>query len=385
VKTGTFIWAVLISTLSYSAGVKGNFSRDSLSIKGQMVGWAGTNLKAPSSQQTGFRYIPSGFFQHNFNSSLRFDIEASVNAYINMKFNSFRFDKFQTGIKPYRLTGRISSNQWELRAGLQKISFGTATMLRPLMWFDQIDPRDPLQLTDGVYGLLGRYYFLNNINIWLWGLVGNKEKRGWDLTPPSSEIPEYGGRIQLPFLSGEMGISMHHRSADFRSLGYHGADSSDIPETRIGLDGKWDIGPGIWYEYVLKKTNTETRILSYMDQQLNIGSDYTFAVGNGLNLTAEHLLYSTDARFFPGSRMRNFSALMVSYPFEMTDRISLMVYYNYENNEWYRFLSLQRQYDKLSLYLMFFRNPVNFNLYSGSGDMNLFSGTGFQVMVTFNH
>jgi len=53
---------------------------------------------------------------------------------------------------------------------LQKINFGSATLFRLLMWFDRIDPRDPLKLTDGVYGLLLRYYFHNNTNIWLWGL-----------------------------------------------------------------------------------------------------------------------------------------------------------------------------------------------------------------------
>jgi len=53
---------------------------------------------------------------------------------------------------------RLSTKQFELRAGLQKINFGSATLLRPLMWFDKIDPRDPLQLTDGVYALLARYY-----------------------------------------------------------------------------------------------------------------------------------------------------------------------------------------------------------------------------------
>lgn len=35
------------------------------------------------------------------------------------------------------------------------------------MRFDQVDPRDPLKLTDGVRGLLGRYCFLNNADIWL--------------------------------------------------------------------------------------------------------------------------------------------------------------------------------------------------------------------------
>ena len=36
--------------------------------------------------------------------------------------------------------------------------------------------------TNGVNALLGRYYFNNNANIWLWGLYGNEDPRGFDIT-----------------------------------------------------------------------------------------------------------------------------------------------------------------------------------------------------------
>ena len=85
-----------------------------------------------------------------------------------------------------------------VRGGLQKINFGSANLLRPLMWFDQIDPRDPLQLTDGVWGILGRYYFLNNANIWVWGLIGNDQRKGWEVIPSVKNKPEFGFRVQMP-------------------------------------------------------------------------------------------------------------------------------------------------------------------------------------------
>ena len=83
----------------------------------------------------------------------------SINSEISL--NSFgsgmihAFDDIDTDgtLKPYRMWLRLSTSQLEIRAGLQKINFGSAALLRPLMWFDRIDPRDPLQLTDGVYGL----------------------------------------------------------------------------------------------------------------------------------------------------------------------------------------------------------------------------------------
>ncbi|GAI27146.1 unnamed protein product, partial [marine sediment metagenome] len=59
------------------------------------------------------------------------------------------------------------------------------------MWFDRIDPRDPLQLTDGVYGLLLRQYFLNNANIWVWGLYGNDDLRGWEYLPSEAKSVEF--------------------------------------------------------------------------------------------------------------------------------------------------------------------------------------------------
>lgn len=38
-----------------------------------------------------------------------------------------------------------------------------------------------MQLTNGVYGILGRYYFANNANIWFWTLMGNEKTRGFEV------------------------------------------------------------------------------------------------------------------------------------------------------------------------------------------------------------
>ena len=122
------------------------------------------------------------------------------------------------------------------------------------MWFDRIDPRDPLQLTDGVYATLARYYFLNNANVWFWFLYGNDEPKGWELLSTTKKQPEYGGRIQLPLYTGELGLSYHRRQVGPDSINFSGiaGNYSKLEEDRIGLDGKWDIGPGVWFEEVLK-------------------------------------------------------------------------------------------------------------------------------------
>ncbi|MDO8896287.1 MAG: hypothetical protein Q7V19_01460, partial [Bacteroidales bacterium] len=136
----------------------------SLSFSGQASAWAGLNDE--KSAWTGARYIPQLNYKIQKKKNL-FDFEASAN--INGALSFFNFDSVSAdaNLKPYRFWARYSGDQLELRLGLQKINFGSASMLRPLMWFDKVDPRDPLQLTDGVWGLLGRYYFLNNANLWL--------------------------------------------------------------------------------------------------------------------------------------------------------------------------------------------------------------------------
>ena len=167
-------------------------------LKGQLDSYAGLNFANPVQFQTGARFIPSLSIGKNLKNNLKFDSEISFNSYLDYHFTGWKNDGSDSKIKPYRLWLRFSSERFELRAGLQKINFGSASMLRPLMWFDQIDPRDPLQLTDGVYGLLGRYYFQNNANAWLWVLWGNDKIKGWETVPSVAKIPELGGRMQFP-------------------------------------------------------------------------------------------------------------------------------------------------------------------------------------------
>jgi len=164
------------------------------------------------------RFLPSLSIGKNLNSNLKFDSEISFDSYLNYQYAGSGSDASDSKIKPYRLWIRLSSERFELRAGLQKINFGSASALRPLMWFDHLDPRDPLQLTDGVYGLLGRYYFQNNANAWLWVLWGNDKTIGWETVPAVRKIPEFGGRMQFPVPKGEVAFSYHHRTANLAGV-----------------------------------------------------------------------------------------------------------------------------------------------------------------------
>ena len=378
--------ALLYILLLFITTVPRLYGQDSTFVfKGQIDGYAGLNFTSPVQTQTGARFLPSLSIGKNINSNLRFDSEISFDSYLDYHFTGSDNDASDSRIKPYRLWLRLSSKRFEIRAGLQKINFGSATTLRPLMWFDHIDPRDPLQLTDGVYGLLGRYYFQNNANAWLWVLWGNDKTKGWETVPTVRNDPEFGGRMQIPVPKGEVAVSYHHRTADLEGLlspaSIHG--SATYPEDKIGLDGKWDIGPGVWAEYSLTHSAPDSAYFPEWTKLITLGIDYTFSLGNGLYLSSEFFRYSTANEIFSSGLNQTFSSLTVNYPFGI-NKIGSIIYYSWTDKSWYRFINLQRQSDNWTYYLFLFWNPEKFTIYNNISGNNMFAGKGIQVMAVFN-
>jgi len=356
------------------------------SARAQANSWTTINFDNPLRYQLGARFIPEIRFEQAANK-ISFDAQLSFNTTGSMDFqkgeNTGYFEKF----KPYRIWGRVSGSRYEIRFGLQKINFGSAMILRPLMWFDRIDPRDPLQLTDGVYALLGRYYFKNNANIWLWGLMWNDETKGWETIPSMKKNPEVGGRFQFPISTGEVAVSFHHRKANLAEF-YEDTVSLEkisFNQNRYALDGKWDIGIGVWFEYVLEENNipSESYPLNFQ-HAINIGMDYTFSLGNGLNASTEFFFISQSDNFFESEINTEVSALSVNYPLSLINQVSAIIYYNWEDESLYRFISLQKTYDFWSFYLMGYWNPDQFGLYNLNETQNLFTGKGIQVMAVYN-
>ncbi len=355
-------------------------------LRNQISEWNTANFRSPFAYQFGGRYIPELSVKKNTGEYSFFDAEFSLNFVGSATFSGLVKDTMDGKISPYRGWIRYSSSNWEIRAGLQKINFGSATILRPLMWFDRIDPRDPLQLTDGVYGLLGRYYFNNNANVWLWGLYGNADKKGWESIPSNWKIPEFGGRVQYPVYTGEMAFTYHHRQVDFSSLA---TDSTWIgepvfPQNKIGVDGKLDLGIGLWFETVLVFTKQDLVEALRCQDYINLGMDYTFSIGNGVNLMAEYFRVNISNGFFKAGLRQNFSALSLNYPISTMDNISGILFYNWDNQGLYNFISYQRTYDLLTIYIMGFWNPETYDLYSLGGGQNLYAGKGAQLMFVLN-
>lgn len=357
-----------------------------IDVNGQMAAWGSYAHEKPGQSQVGLRYIPSLSLEKSFSMRNSMSTEISFHLYGSKYFSGWGKRSVDGKVKPYRMWLRFNTTQFEARAGLQKINFGSASIFRPLMWFDRIDPRDPLQLTDGVYALLGRYYFLNNSNIWFWGLYGNNDLKGWEFIPTAAGRIEYGGRIQLPIPRGEIGLSTHIRQIDLQKslLNKKPIGNGATSEQRLALDGKWDIGIGIWFEGALIHHDL---LLHNMDYQtmVTLGADYTFTIGNGVHLLQENLVLATSDRAFGSNENFSFSALSLTYPLGILDNIAAMLYYDWEKKDFYRFLSWKRTYDRWQIFLMGYWNPIQFQIYPNQLAQNAFAGKGLQLMVVFNY
>ena len=362
--------------------LKGN-AQDSINFQAQLSGNIHWNPKNKLAWWNGGRIIPQLNYEHKLQPGKQIDFEASANLFGNAGFEPFDSSSFNGKVKPYRLWVRYSTRQLEIRVGLQKINFGSASILRPLMWFELVDPRDPLKLTDGVWGVLARYYFLNNANIWLWGLYGNRNLKGWEIFETRNKVPEFGSRVQVPVPKGETGFSYHHRMTDPSTFSDSSFAFNRVPENRFGFDVKLDVVVGCWFEGSWSIYNKDMGKNS--NQKIfNLGMDYTFGLGNGFTLILEQLIASYSEKSFDFKNTAIFSLFTMSYPMGLFYNLSGIIYYDWTNNSVYNFLNLQRQFNRFTLYLMGYINPVKYNIPTQTYGEILYAGSGIQLMAVLN-
>jgi len=355
-----------------------------VSFNGQLTTWGVGQFQDPFGIQTGGRFVPTLLGNFNLTPTTKIDFEASLNINGTANFTGLRYDSVKGQLKPYRVWARYSTNKWEMRLGLQKINFGSAKLFRPLMWFDGVDVRDPLQLTDGVYGVLGRYYFPNNANVWLWSLIGNKKPKGYEAIGSAQWQPEIGGRIQIPAGPGELAVSTNFRNVDVHNFMINEPENTLLSEKRIGLDGKWDLGIGLWFESSVTKLDANTYSLPTVQDLWNLGADYTFGIGSGLGMTLEYFRYHTGNQFLINGTAINLIGSLFTYPVSILDNISAMVFYIPENNLVFNYVNWTRTYDNWTLYAIGYWNPSTPLTLSQSQGKNLFTGKGIQLMVNYN-
>jgi hypothetical protein len=355
--------------------------------RGQVSSWFIINDQRPTTPAVGLRYVPSLTLEKELTSERTLDGELSLNGFASAEAPGWQDLHATSKLKPYRVWARFKTPQFEARIGLQKINFGSATLLRPLMWFDSVDPRDPLQITDGVYGVLLRQYLPNDVTIWEWGLYGNDRQKGWEIDRTAKKRPEFGGRVQVPAARGQLAFTTHHRRADFSAMADGDLEDAVTQEGRYALDGKWDVGIGLWFEGVVTH-QTRTDIDRPDQRALNLGADYTFAIGNGLHVLGEYFVLEQSHGVFGGGEGAKLGAVSLRYPIGLLDSLSAILYREATRHDTYRFISWQRTYDRWQFYMMGFWNPRQGAIYQGQvtdAGQSLFTGRGVQIMAVFNH
>ncbi len=349
---------------------------------GQILGQTNIGFGKESTRFLGTRYLPEFTFNKEIDSLSSFAIETSVNISLSKTNIPGHSSDINSNFSPYRIWLRYLKKNWELRLGLQKIDFGSAQLLRPIQWFNQIDPRDPVGLTNGVYGLLIRHYFKNNSNLWLWGLYGNKKQRGLDALTTLNDSPEFGGRFQTFIPKGEAALSYHYREAGANNIPFFENYSS--PEHRIGFDSKIDIEFGMWTEltYVHRTKNIGILTNQFL---LNFGVDYTFRIGNGLTVSKEYLFSDSTDSMTNESLRRGLSALSFNYPLGLSSSITGLIYQQWNNNTQTLMLNYQQQFNNLSGYIILYYNPKTVEGIQQNDIFQSFSGPGIQLLIVFNH
>ena len=351
------------------------FCRDHM-LKGQLSGWLSPGSTAGTSL-LGIRYMPEFSWKYKRN----WDTEISANIFMQAG-NSVPGNG---DLKLYRCWARYYTDQFETRLGLQKINFGPARILRPLMWFDRLDPRDPLRLTDGVWGLLSRYYFISNANAWFWLLSGNDVFKGLEGIETRENTLECGGRLQVPVKRGEIGFSYHQRQLDLDDVREKTGLVSQlrqgrVDEQRIGVDGIWDAGVGLWFEASLGRIPLEgaPEIGAGL---FTIGGDYTF--DSGIHVLLEHLSALSGDGIGSLSKRADALALSVDYTLGLIDNLNGIIVYDSGAGKAMNYAGWQRTYDAWKFNLMVFANGSS-NTAAGIPAAGL-SGDGVQFLITFNH
>ena len=158
-------------------------------------------------------------------------------------------------------------------------------------------------------------------------------------------------------------------------------------EGRYGLDGKWDVGIGLWFEGVITD-QTRTDIDRPDQRALNVGADYTFPIGNGLHVLGEYFVLEQSSGIFGEGEGASLGAASLRYPIGLLDSLSAIFYLDAARHDTYRFITWQRSYDRWQFYMMGFWNPDQRAIYQGQvtdAGQSYFTGRGVQIMAVFNH
>ncbi|GAB4331237.1 MAG: hypothetical protein Kow0037_07660 [Calditrichia bacterium] len=341
--------------------------------------WAGMfNGSVLSRQSTSaelqMRYFPKLSLVEKVNTNTTIDLYLEPQLKTRLFFNKQWLGvKENTILDEYRGWLRYSRPQWELRAGLQKINFGPARLLRSQQWFDQIDPRDPLSLSKGVYALLFRYYQLNNWNYWVWS-VWQKDSGFYPLLKQQKNKMEWGGRVEGPWLHGMWGLTADSKPVVIEKI--------PVQLHRMALDAYYDWHLGYWVEVVAHQWDTGT---NWYQSRWTLGMDYTLPFQNGIYLSLEMMGYSRAENSLNFKNENIYYALQANWPFNLFNSLSIMSFLDWKTGEAYYTITLTHRRQNVELHIL--------GLYSSrkaqlpeftSGEIGL-GGKALMMLFVFYH
>jgi len=181
--------------------------------------------------------------------------------------------------------------------------------------------------------------------------------------------------VSLPFFEGEIAGTFHFRKTRLNNI--------KLNEKRFALDGRWEIEAGLWFEAVT--TNIEDNLLlASWQNSITLGSDYTFNIGNGLMITAEHYIFSLTTRFLGNGKTSRTTALSAAYPLGLIDNFSTFLFYQWEDDKLYQTFQWNRIYDSFILNFNFYHYPEKILRTKQDFKNRTKAGYGFQFMVIYN-
>lgn len=351
-------------------GIGESNAGDEKVFSGQGYGWGSLIRGDGFAEDVGLGYLPRIYWRRERGQDRHWAAEVAIHAH-------GRYERARWVGKGEVYRANLYGNwpQTELVIGRQQINFGPAMLLRSLRWFDALDPRDPLKIVGGVDGIRCHYTFMNNSNVWGWGLYSSEKIKGYELLPTPRGNWEWGGRWQFPLGGGEVACTGHQRPVKGLTVGTG-------EEYRLALDGRWDLGPGLWFEGVGQYTTKAVVLQTYRRSFfLTLGGDYTFTLGNGLYLGLEHWVGRWQGIDNRGQLERQATACLLTYPLSLLDNVSFIGFYDWQGHDFYPFMTFQRTYDRVVLNLSLYHSPAA--AYATSAWHG--AGTGLQLMVIYNH
>ena len=327
-------------------------------------------------------YIPtlSIYPEHKFLNNLDFEAAFNLQANFEGLFGADEGNNYHDR-DIHRLWARYSTENIELRYGIQKIAFGPGLILRPLRWFDSLDEKDPTGQTEGVTAVRLKYFGGKGITYW-----------GWMIHPEDRDISSRGGRIEIPIVGlGDLGASYHHRPAYLLNKI---PPRSGIPlvyvtssEDRYSLDFRADVVVGLWSEVLMSKSSQDKFGAPFDRNMYMIGGDYTFPIGNGVYFLAEHMINQIKPKAVLNDVQTEFSAIMVNYPLGVFDNITLITEYDWKGERRFNFIKYSRIYDNFDFNLILGFNPERDYFSKEELELSGFTlfGNNIQLIIIYNH